>query len=60
MAKQIIKLKPADVNKVVVRGFSRSAWEVKKALGLKEQVQLSKKQKALKHKKRFLELEDEF
>jgi len=60
MAKQIIKLKPADVNRAVIRGFSRSAWETKKALGLKERVQLSKKQKTLKHKKHFLDLEDEF
>jgi hypothetical protein len=54
-SKQIIKLKPADLNRVVVRGLGRSAWEKVKTLPVKEQVHRSLKKKALKHKKSPLE-----
>ncbi|MFA6194467.1 MAG: hypothetical protein WC719_01805 [Patescibacteria group bacterium] len=57
MAKQIIKIKPADLEKTVIRGFGRSAWEASKEIPLRGQVQSSKKKKEPKYKNRFHELE---
>lgn len=57
MAKQIIKIKPADLEKAVIRGFGRSAWEASQEGSLKGQVHLSKKKKEPKYKNRFHELE---
>lgn len=57
MKKQVIKIKPADLAKAAIRGFSRSAWEANKVNSLKGQVHLSKKRKEPKYKNRFHELE---
>ena len=57
MKKQVIKIKPADLNKATVRAFSCSSWEASKTGSLKGQVHLSKKRKEPKYKNRFHELE---
>lgn len=54
-SKQIIKLKPADINRAVVRGLGHSAWEKSQALPVKEQVHRNLKKKAPKHRKSPLE-----
>jgi len=57
MKKQVIKIKPADLEKAVIAGFGRSAWEANKTGSLKERVQANKKRKEPKYKNRFHELE---
>jgi len=57
MKKQIIKIKPADLDKVAIRAFGRSSWEASKAGSLKGNIHLSKKRKEPKYKNRFHELE---
>lgn len=57
MKKSVIKIKPADINKALVRGFSRSAWEAAKSSGLKGGAHSSKKKREPKHKNRFDELD---
>ena len=57
MVKQIIRIKPVDLEKAVVRGFGRSAWEASRKNSLAGRVQLSKKKKEPKYKNRFHELE---
>jgi len=57
---QIIKLKRADLDKAIIRGLSRAAWETKKSQVTKEQIHLNPKLKKLKHKKIFKDLDEEF
>ena len=57
MKKQIIKIKPADLDKVAIRAFGRSSWEASKAGSLKGNIHFSKKRKEPKYKNRFHELE---
>lgn len=57
MKTTVIKIKPADIDKAVVRGFGRSAWEAGKSSALKGQIHLNKKKKEPKYKNRFLGLE---
>ncbi|MFA5024437.1 MAG: hypothetical protein WC523_05810 [Patescibacteria group bacterium] len=61
--KQIIKLKKDDLKKVLVKGFSQSAWETKKTgRSTKEQIHFSSKkyQRPPKHRRNFRHLEEEF
>ena len=53
--KQVIKIKPADLDRAVVRGLSRSVWEKVQARPVKEQVHVSLKKKILKRKKNPLD-----
>lgn len=57
MAKQIIKIKPADLEKAVIRGFGRSAWDASQKTPLRGRVQPNRKKKEAKYKNRFHELE---
>lgn len=57
---QIIKLKPADLNKAIIRGLSRSAWETKKVQTTKEQIHSNPKLKNSRYKKRSVNLDEEF
>ena len=57
MAKQVIKIKPADLEKAAIRGFGRSARETSLAGVMQGQVHASKKRKEPKYKNRFHELE---
>lgn len=57
MAKQVIKIKPADLEQAVIRGFGRSAWDASQKTPLRGRVQPSRKKKEPKYKNRFHELE---
>ena len=50
-AKQVIKLKAADLDRATVRGLGRSIWEKTRILPVKEQIHGSLKRKTPKHKK---------
>jgi hypothetical protein len=54
-ARQVIKLKAADLNRATVRGLGRSVWEKVKVSPVKEQVHANRKKKVSKHKKGLLE-----
>ncbi|MFA5754037.1 MAG: hypothetical protein WC905_01585 [Patescibacteria group bacterium] len=54
-ARQVIKLKPADLDRATVRGLGRSVWEKVKVSPVKEQVHASRKKKTLKHKRNLLD-----
>lgn len=51
--KQVIKLKKVDLNKAIIRGLSRAAWETKKMYATKEQVHRNPKLKPPKYKKPY-------
>ena len=53
MAKQIIKLKTADVNRAVIRGLRHSVWEKKKSGNVAEKIHAHPKFKAPRYKKDF-------
>ena len=57
---QVIRLKSADLDRAVIQGLRRSAWEAKKSLGLTERVHPSRKKSEKKIKKNFDHLEEEF
>ncbi|MFA4999761.1 MAG: hypothetical protein WC545_00135 [Patescibacteria group bacterium] len=59
MAKQVIKIKKVDLNRAIVRGLSRTAWEKKKSLPSAGGPQVSRKLKPPRYKKKFKELENE-
>lgn len=54
--KQVIKLKPADLNQAIVRGLSRAAWQAKEKKIITEKVHLNPKFKPERHRKRFEDL----
>jgi hypothetical protein len=57
MEKQVIKIKPADLNKATIRAFGRTAWQAGQQGALSGKVQASKKKREPKYKNRFHELE---
>lgn len=57
MEKQVIKIKPADLDKAAIRSFNRAAWQAGRQGTLSGKVQASKKRKEPKYKSRFHELE---
>jgi hypothetical protein len=59
MVKQVIKIKKADLDRAIVRGLSRAAWEKKKGLPSAGGPQVSRKLKPPRHKKKFEEIESE-
>jgi len=48
--KQVIKLKKKDLDKAIIRGLSRGAWQGKKAGAAREKVHVSAKLKLPRHK----------
>jgi|GEM_PF-874198 len=61
--KQVIKLKPADLKKALVKGLSQSAWQAQQTgRSTKEQIHLSPKeyQRRPKFRKNFHNLEENF
>jgi hypothetical protein len=58
--KQIIKLKPDDLNKAIIRGLSHAAWQGKKARGVREQIHLNPKRRPPRHQKSLENLAAEF
>ena len=58
MAKQVIKLKTADLNQAVIRGLSRSAWETKQVKPVQERIHANPKYKPARHKKPLEDLEE--
>jgi len=58
---QEIKLKSSDIQKAVIRGLKRNAWETKiSGRSTKELVHVNPKLKKEKYKKRFTSLDKEF
>lgn len=61
MAKrEVIRLKKVDLDRAIIRGLSRSAWEKKSRRPIREQVQTAKTKKLPRHKKNFTNLDEEF
>lgn len=61
MKKQVIELKPSDIKKAVVRSLKHGAWETSKTgRSTKELVHVSSKHKPERHKKKLVDLENEF
>jgi hypothetical protein len=57
---QVIHLKSADLDRAVIHGLRRSAWETKKSRGLTERIHQNRKKSEKKNKKNFDRLEEEF
>jgi hypothetical protein len=57
LKKQVIKLKKKDLDKAIIRGLSRGAWQGKKAGTAREQVHISAKLKLPRHKERLENLD---
>lgn len=55
MTKKIIRLKQADINKAIIRGLSRSAWDKKRAGQFSEKVYINPKLKKPRYKKDYRE-----
>jgi len=53
------RLKKTDLDRALVRGLRRGAWETKQARMVKEQVHLNPKKKKIKHKKPWTEIEND-
>ena len=58
MKKEIIKLKKTDIDKAIIRGLGRAAWEVKKSGVILGRTQTPKTMKKPRHKARFSDLEE--
>jgi len=58
--KQIIKLKKEDLDRALIRGLSRAAWQKKSDRSVREKVHLSPKRRPARHPKKFDDLAAEF